>query len=113
MHLESNKLKKVSKFQPACCLSDKAFVSGAGGMGFKSHTCQVGHSVANGSVPPQHFFERSCVARDVRCRNDAKMGPANSLHASTKFSMYNEIFDSIKDSVLQRRIDFFGFSSKK
>ena len=26
-------------------------------------------------------------------RNDAEMGPANSLHASAYYSEYNEIFD--------------------
>ena len=40
-----------------------AFVSGAGGLGFKSLADQIGHSVANGSPPLQYFFERSCVAR--------------------------------------------------
>ena len=40
---------------------------------------QIGHSVANGSPPMRHFFEKSCVA----CRhNNAEMGLANSLHAS-------------------------------
>ena len=43
--------------------SGNAFVSGAGDLRFKSWACQIGHSVANGSLPLQHFFERSCVAR--------------------------------------------------
>ena len=43
--------------------SGNAFVSGAGGLRFKSRTVQIGHSVANGSPPLRHFFEWSCVAR--------------------------------------------------
>ena len=65
------------------------FVSGAGGLRFKSRTGQIGYSVANGSPPLRHFFERSCVARG----NDAEMGPANLLHAAACYSEYNERFD--------------------
>ena len=43
-----------------------AFVSGAGGLKFKSRAGQIGHSVANGSPPLRLFFERSCVARAQR-----------------------------------------------
>ena len=46
-----------------CWSSGNAFVSGAGGLRFKSQAGQIGHSVANGSPPLRHFFERSCVAR--------------------------------------------------
>ena len=42
-----------------------AFVSGAGGLRFKSLAGQIGHSLANGSPPLQHFFEKSCVAPGV------------------------------------------------
>ena len=59
--------------------SGNAFASGAEGLRFKSWAGQIGHSVANGSPPLQHFFERSCVART---HNDVEMGPANSLHVS-------------------------------
>ena len=45
-----------------CWSSGNAFVSGAGGLRFKSRAGQMGHSVANGSPPLRHFFERSCVA---------------------------------------------------
>ena len=38
-------------------------VGRAGGPRFKSRAGQIGHSVANGSPPLRHFFERSCVAR--------------------------------------------------
>ena len=58
--------------------SGNAFVSGAGGLRFKSRPGQIEHSVANGLPPLRHFFERSCVARK---RNDAKMGRGNWLHA--------------------------------
>ena len=43
--------------------SGNAFVSGAGGLRFKSLAGQIGHSVANGSSPLRHFFKKSCVAR--------------------------------------------------
>ena len=45
-----------------CWLSGNAFVSGAEGLRFKSLAGQIGHSVANGSPPLRHFFERSYVA---------------------------------------------------
>ena len=48
---------------PASWSSGNAFVSGAGGLRFKSRAGQIRHSVANGSPPLRHFFERSCVAR--------------------------------------------------
>ena len=43
--------------------SGNAFVCGAGGLRFKSLAGQIEHSVANGSSPLQHFFEKSCVVR--------------------------------------------------
>ena len=46
--------------------SGNAFVSGAGGLRFKFRAGQIGHSVANGSPPLRHFFQRSCVARAQR-----------------------------------------------
>ena len=33
------------------------FVSGAGGMRFKSRAGQIAHSVANGSLPLRHFLK--------------------------------------------------------
>ena len=45
-----------------CWSSGNAFVSGVGGLWFKSRVRQIGHSVANGSPPPRHFFESSSVA---------------------------------------------------
>ena len=64
---------------PASWSSGNAFVSGAGGLRFKSRAGQIAHSVANGSPPLPYFFDWSCGARR---RNDAEMGPANFLHAS-------------------------------
>ena len=49
-----------------------AFVSGAGGLRFKSWAGRIRHSVANGCPPLQHFFERSLGARR---RSEAEMGP--------------------------------------
>ena len=51
------------RYRLASWLSGNAFVSGARGLRFKSRAGQIGHSVANGSPPLRHFFERSCVAR--------------------------------------------------
>ena len=48
---------------PASWSSGNAFVSGAGGLKCKFRAGQIGRSVANGSPPLRHFFERSCVAR--------------------------------------------------
>ena len=53
------------------------FISGVGGPQFKSWASQIGHSVANVSLPLRHFFKR-----DMLCRhNDANMDPTNLLHA--------------------------------
>ena len=43
--------------------SSNASVSGAEDLRFKSWAGQIEQSVANGSPPLQHFFERRCVAR--------------------------------------------------
>ena len=43
--------------------SGNTFVSGAGGLRFKSLASQTERNVANGSPPLRHFFERSCVAQ--------------------------------------------------
>ena len=55
----------VNKYilEKASWSSGNAFVSGAGGLRFKSRAGQIGHSVANGSPPLRRFFKRSCVAR--------------------------------------------------
>ena len=63
----SSKTKLISKITFASIIhfswsSGNAFISGAGGLRFKSRTGQIGHSVANGSPPLRHFFEWSCVA---------------------------------------------------
>ena len=55
-------------FVPANWSSDNAFVSGAGGQRFKFRASRIGHSVAKRAPPPQHFFERSCVAPGVMTR---------------------------------------------
>ena len=51
-----------SSQKPASWSSGDGFVSGAGGLRFKSRAGQIGHSVANGLPPLRHFFERICVA---------------------------------------------------
>ena len=50
-------------FQPARRSSNNTFVSGAGGLKFKSRTGLIGRSVANGLPPLRHFFEKSRVVR--------------------------------------------------
>ena len=77
---------KFNQIQPASWSNGNVFVSEAGGLRCKSRAGQVGSGVANCSAPLQHFFERSCVAG----RNDTEMRPKNSLHASAKYSEYNE-----------------------
>ena len=59
-------------------LSGNAFVSGAVGLRFKSRAVQVEHSVANDSSLQRHFSKEAVLPG----RNDAEVGPANSLHAS-------------------------------
>ena len=55
-------IAKIETVFAGSWLSGNAFVSGAGGLKFKSRAGQIGHSVANGS-PPLYFFEKSCVAQ--------------------------------------------------
>ena len=46
----------------ASWLRGKAFISGAGGLRFKSRAGQIEHSVVNGSPLLRHFFERGFFA---------------------------------------------------
>ena len=69
--------------------SGNAFVSGVGDLRFKPWAGQIGHSVANGSPPLRYFFDETVLPG----RNDAKIGPTNSLHALAYYSEYNERFD--------------------
>ena len=48
------------------------FVYGPGGLRFKPPAGQIGHSVANGSPPLQHIFERSCVAHGRKRVNELR-----------------------------------------
>ena len=57
-------LKLLFVSRPAIYSSGNAFVSGAGGLRFKTQAGQIEHSVANDSPSLQHFFEKSCVARE-------------------------------------------------
>ena len=57
------KLFCIRIFMLHFCVSNQVFVSRAGDRRFKSRAGQIGHSVANGSPPLRHFFERSYVAR--------------------------------------------------
>ena len=55
--------------------SDNASFSGAGGLRFISRSGQIGLRVPTAAT----FFSKEAV---LPRRNDAKMGPLNSLHAS-------------------------------
>ena len=64
-----SKEQKYCAFQNFRCFSRLlvnvrviAFVSGVGGMRFKSRAGQIGFSVANGSPPLKQFFEKSSLA---------------------------------------------------
>ena len=53
----------MSAAVPASWLNGYAFVSEAGSLRFKSLAVQIVHSVANGSSPLEHLFEKSSNAR--------------------------------------------------
>ena len=61
INFEALKLNRI--WTVSCWSRGNAFVSGAGGLRFKSRAGQIGQSAANGSPTLQHFFERSCAAR--------------------------------------------------
>ena len=84
-------LGELILFLPASWSSGNAFVSGAGGLTFKT---QAGQSV---TVLPmaRHRCDISSEEAVLPGRNDAEMGPANSLHASANYSEYNKRFDLI------------------
>ena len=65
--------------------SGNALVSEAGGLSFNFWTGQIEHSVASGSQPLQHFFERSCAAR-VQLRGD---GPRKLV---TRFGVIQRVY---------------------
>ena len=54
----TKKLKKTQVYWPVCLAVMNAFVSGAGGLRFKSQADQIGHNVATHSPPPQHFKKK-------------------------------------------------------
>ena len=49
----------------ASWLRGNALVYGAEGLRVKSYAGQTRHSVANGSSPLQHFFKKTCAARET------------------------------------------------
>ena len=69
--------KKKKKFM-ASWSSGNAFVSGAGGLRFKSRANQIERSVTNGSLRCDISSKEAMLPG----RNDTVMGAANSLHAS-------------------------------
>ena len=71
--------------------SGNAYVSGAGGLRFKSRAGQIEHSVANALPPQQHFFESTCVARAQMTRRWAPQ----SRYTLRRNTANNESFDLI------------------
>ena len=72
-------------------LNGNAFFSGAGGLIFKSRAGQIGYSVAI-CRSSGHRCDISSKATEWPRYNEAKMGPANSLHTLAKYSEYNKRF---------------------
>ena len=79
------------QFEQRVWSSGNAFVSGAGGLRFNF---RAGKS---DTVLPtaRHRCNISSKGAVLPGRNDAELGPANSLHASAYYSEYNERFDLI------------------
>ena len=72
--LQKIKSIKISLYLPVSWLNGSPFVSGAGNLRLKSHTGQMGQSVANGC------FDISLKGAVLPGRNDVEISPANSLH---------------------------------
>ena len=71
-----------------------AFVSGAGGQRFKSRASQIGHSVANGSPPLQHFFEKKLCRPGAMTRRWAPQ-TRYTLRSTTASIMKEELLSRI------------------
>ena len=95
----------VSVTTPASYCSGNMFVSGVGGLKFKSWASQIGHSAANGLPPLQHFFDRSCVARAQR-RGDGPHQLVYTLWRNTASIMKN-LMECLFTSVHQTSVIFF------
>ena len=76
---------------PVSWSSGKAFASGAGGLRFKSRG--IKSDTVFGTT--RHRCEVSSKGAVLPGRNDAEMGPANSLHASAYYSKRNERFNLV------------------
>ena len=86
--LPEHKASSLREFY-ASWSSGNAFVSGAGGLRFKSRAGQIEHSVANG----RHRCDISPNRAVLPGRNDAEVGPVNLLHASAYYREHNEGFN--------------------
>ena len=75
-------------FYPASWSSGNAFISGSGGLSFKSRPVKLDAVL----LTARHRCDISKGAV-LPGRNNAEMGPANSLHASATYVEYNERFD--------------------
>ena len=72
MHFSAT--SNIIQSRSASWSSGKAFVSGVGGLRFKSRAGLIGYSVARCDI--------SLKEAELLWCNDAVMGPTNSLHAS-------------------------------
>ena len=81
--------------EPATWPSGYAFVSG-------SNLGLVKSNIA--LLTARHRYDISSKEAALPGRNDAEMGPANSLHASAYYSEYNERFDFDQKSAEEGKI---------
>ena len=77
--------------KPASWSSGNAFVSGAGGLRFKSRVGQIVHSAADDLPALQYFFDSSCIAR-AQWRED---GPP-----PTRYTLRRNTASIMKDLIL-------------
>ena len=93
LKVKKNQSFKFGEFiqsqKPASWSSGNAFVSGAVGLKFRSRARQIGTVLPTA----RHRCNISSNGAELPKRNDAEMGPANSLHASAYYSEYNERFN--------------------
>ena len=87
-------INRSEKIRPASLSSGNMFVSGAEDLRFDSRSGQIGRRVANG-LPRCYISLKGPV---LPGRNDAKMSPPNSLHASAKYSEYNKRLDLTRNT---------------
>ena len=76
--------------KPGSWSSGNVFFSGAGGLRIKSRAGQIGHIVANGSPPLQHFFRKKLCCPGAMTRRWAPQ---------TRYTLRRNTTSIIKDSI--------------